>query len=128
MTVEQAVLGLIISYLERGMKRVPVWQVEQAHEAHQLSGRARIRGLRNKGLVEYKYCADDNTYEIMSSLSDLHEAWQKVGGKGIVGAQGTVEVQDGSKRRQILPPVATKSRPPEEKIDIEEMRKFRENL
>ena len=83
MTVEQAVLGVLISYLSRGIKRVPVFEVEQAHEKHRLSGRARLRGLRVKGLVSYKYCSDDNTYEILSSLNDLHESWRKLTGKPI---------------------------------------------
>lgn len=80
-TVEQAVLAVIIRHVEAGNKRVPVWEVEQAHPKHQLSGRVRLRDLRKKGLVSYESRMEDNTYLVHTSLPALYLAWVRLTGK-----------------------------------------------
>ncbi len=81
MTVEQAVLKVIIDHVVRGERRIKNCLIETAHPQHNLSGRARLRGLRGRGLVKYKFCDEDNTYEIYSTLQELEDAWQVLTGK-----------------------------------------------
>lgn len=78
MTVEQAVLDLIIGYVRAGKRCVPIYEVESAHPRHTLSGRARLRGLRLRGFVNYKSHHQDNSYEILSSEAELLEARNKL--------------------------------------------------
>ena len=79
MTVEQAVLQVVIEYVERGKRDVPNYVVELAHKEHQMSGRARLRGLRKKRLVQYR--AHDNEYEVLTPIEDLKKAWEGLTGR-----------------------------------------------
>ena len=81
MTVEQAVLRVLIDHVSKGEKRVKNYLIESAHPQHYLSGRARLRGLRKRGLVSYKFCEEDNTYLIYSTLKELEDAWEILTGK-----------------------------------------------
>lgn len=81
MTVEQAVLKVIIEHVSRGEKKIRNCLIETAHPQHNLSGRARLRGLRGRGLVRYKFHDEDNTYEIYSTLQELEDAWKILTGK-----------------------------------------------
>ena len=71
MTVDEEVLQVIIDYLEIGTKKVPIHLVEQAHPIHKLSGRARLRDLRKRGIVNYRYDKHSNCYIILSSLQHI---------------------------------------------------------
>lgn len=111
MTVEEAVLQLIIDYLESGNRYVPIHLVERAHPVHQLSGRARLRALRQKGIVDYRYDKNTNCYEILSSIEDILFMAEKYG------------YYVTSRRKQEIKP------PPEtERVSIEDIRKLRELL
>lgn len=81
MTVEQAVLKVIIEHVSRGEMRIKNCLIETAHPQHSLSGRARLRGLRGRGLVQYKFHDTDNTYEIFSTIQELEDAWKVLTGK-----------------------------------------------
>lgn len=74
MTVEQAVIDVIIGYLETANRYVPISAIEQAHPEHQLSGRARLRGLRQKGFLSYSYDEKRKAYRIFTPLAELYEA------------------------------------------------------
>lgn len=78
MTVEQAVIDLIIRYVANGVTSIPIHEIEQAHPKHQLSGRARLRGLRLRGLVAYHHNDKTNTYVIESSLGQLEHARREI--------------------------------------------------
>lgn len=81
MTVIQAVLQVVIDHVAQGERCIKNHLVESAHPAHQMSGRARLRELRLKGFLDYRV-RDDNTYEILTSLEDLHRAWNRLTGVG----------------------------------------------
>src|SRR3990172_8419695 len=81
MTVEQSVLRAIIECVKRGEHKIKISEVECAHPIHQLSGRVRLRELRKRGLVDYKYHEEDNTYLIYSSLTELENSWEVLIGK-----------------------------------------------
>ena|SRR3989304_1695475 len=81
MTVEQAVMRAIIECVKRGEQKIKISEVECAHPIHQLSGRVRLRELRKRGLVDYKYHEEDNTYLIYSSLTELENSWEVLIGK-----------------------------------------------
>ena len=81
MTVEQAVMRSIIECVKRGEQKIKISEVECAHPIHQLSGRVRLRELRKRGLVEYKYHEEDNTYLIYSTLTELENSWEILIGK-----------------------------------------------
>jgi len=81
MTVEQSVLRAIIECVKRGEHKIKISEVECAHPIHQLSGRVRLRELRKRGLVDYKYHEEDNTYLIYSTLTELENSWEILIGK-----------------------------------------------
>ena len=81
MTVEQAVMRAIIECVKRGEHKIKISEVECAHPIHQLSGRVRLRELRKRGLVDYKYHEEDNTYLIYSTLTELENSWEILIGK-----------------------------------------------
>ncbi|MBI3582395.1 MAG: hypothetical protein HY096_00410 [Nitrospinae bacterium] len=81
MTVEQAVMRAIIENVRRGESKIKISEVECAHPIHQLSGRVRLRELRKRGLVDYKYHEEDNTYIIYSTLAELENSWDVLIGK-----------------------------------------------
>jgi len=71
----------IIECVKRGEHKIKISEVECAHPIHQLSGRVRLRELRKRGLVDYKYHEEDNTYLIYSSLTELENSWEVLIGK-----------------------------------------------
>lgn len=75
MTVEQAVIEKLIYALRSGKTHVGIHEVEAAHPKFIMSGRARLRGLRLKGLVRYHFDPTTTTYTILSSLDELYRAW-----------------------------------------------------
>ncbi len=70
-TVEEAVLDVIINALRSGTTSVKIWDVETAHANYRMSGRARIRGLKQKGLIRYRHDRSDNTYVVETPLRHL---------------------------------------------------------
>ena len=77
MTVDEAVLQVIIDHLEMGIKKVPIHLIEQAHPVHKLSGRTRLRDLRKRGVVNYRYDRQTNCYIILSSLEHILSTAEK---------------------------------------------------
>lgn len=111
MKVEEAVLQLIIDYLSRGENKVPIYLVETAHPVHKLSGRARLRALRGKGIVDYRYDRFNQAYEILNSIDEIITA---------AGAHGYF-VQE-RKKKELKPP------PVEEEISKEDIKGLLEKL
>lgn len=112
MTVEQAVMRVIISHVERGERRIPNHLIEHAHPKHQMSGRARLRGLRQKGYVTYA-SRKDNTYEILSDLQSLYQAW-----KELTGRRWTSEFRRKREEEAME----------KERVSLEEIRRFRQTV
>ena len=81
MTVEQAVMRALLECVKRGEKKIKIGEIECAHPIHQFSGRVRLRELRKRGLVDYKYHEEDNTYLIYSTLTELENSWEILIGK-----------------------------------------------
>jgi hypothetical protein len=69
MTVKEAVLLVLITYYPK----IKNWRVEQAHQQHKMSGTARLRELRNKYGLEYKFNRRLNEYEIQTPYEKLLE-------------------------------------------------------
>lgn len=130
MTVEQAVLNEIIGHVRKGVKRIPIHLIEQAHSEHQLSGRARLRGLRLKGLVSYAYREDDNTYEIFTPLSELERAWDflKIGNVMIPKSAASCQPPVTSHQSQKTKDKEEEMSKEEHQRILTEMRAFRSGL
>lgn len=142
MTVEQAVIDLIIKYVSNGIRSIPIHEVEQAHPKHQLSGRARLRGLRLRGLVAYHHNDKTNTYVIESSLGQLEHARREIMNPSSSSSMPRVSVQKRPPLHGLPSPAprsagTAKRAESEAQVDdgrdtdpafLEEMRKFREAL
>lgn len=70
MTVEQAVLGVLINNYPTVRNHV----VQTAHPTYQMSGLARLRGLKQEGIVSYRFDSCDNTYRILTPREELQRA------------------------------------------------------
>lgn len=136
MTVIQAVLQIVIEHVARGERYIKNHLIEAAHPEHQLSGRARIRELRLKGFLDYRV-HDDNTYEVLTSLQDLHAAWRRLTGiekapavmreRTITSSHLTAQAANRTDTGGSVS-VKEKEYEPAEQVDIEEIRKFRMSL
>jgi len=135
MTVEQSVLRAIIECVKRGEHKIKISEVECAHPIHQLSGRVRLRELRKRGLVDYKYHEEDNTYLIYSTLTELENSWEILIGKK--SFKNNVRVETAAAHIQKPVPVQLK-KDKEMTLDdlsdseraemLDNIRKFREQL
>ena len=137
MTVEQSVLRAIIECVKRGEHKIKISEVECAHPIHQLSGRVRLRELRKKGLVDYKYHEEDNTYLIYSTLTELENSWDILIGKKSFRNNASVEPA-ATHIQKPAPVQATQVKNKEMTLDdlsdseraemLNNIRKFREQL
>lgn len=136
MTVEQAVMDVIIEHVGRGVTCIPIHAIEAAHPTYQLSGRARMRGLRSRGFVQYRYAEQTNTYVIDSSLQRLMEARRQLGEKASARVAGQRRAPSSARLVPLSPGSAGRAEPgtcndavrEADPALLEEMRKFREGL
>ena len=140
MTVEQAVMRAIIECVKRGEQKIKISEVECAHPIHQLSGRVRLRELRKRGLVDYKYHEEDNTYLIYSTLTELENSWEVLIGKKSLMNRNNVSAQPAAVHIQkSVPAQSTQVKKDKEMtVDVlsdseraemlDNIRKFREQL
>lgn len=67
MTVKQAVIEIIIAYYPR-VKNI---KIERAHPEHPMSGLQRLRELRSKHGIQYRFDNKTNEYIFESPLKDI---------------------------------------------------------
>lgn len=127
-------MHVVIEHVARGERFIKNHLIEAAHPEHQLSGRARLRELRLKGFLDYRV-HDDNTYEVLTKLEDLHVGWRRLTGIGPVVSQHVALSHLSANPDTIIDAGASGPAPankedeePAEQVDIEEIRKFRMSL
>lgn len=122
-TVEQAVMDVIVERVAQGITAIPIHEIESAHPEHVLSGRARIRGLRSRGLVSYFYDVRSNRYLIESSLEQL-----EIARRALMRGENKQATAQGRRSGRRRAPECAPECAPDDRGLLEEMRNFLEGL
>lgn len=75
-SVKKAVLKVLINYYPK----VKNHAVEKAHPKHKMSGLQRLRELRAKGVVQYEFDKQSNTYLIHTPIQKLRKSFFELAG------------------------------------------------
>ena len=99
MTVEQAVMGVLLANYPVVRNHV----VQTAHPTYKMSGLARLRGLKQDGIVSYQFYSHNNVYRILTPREELVRALA-------VMERGEMEVMGEGKRKYTMSEAALKAR------------------